>query len=84
MGMWNRRVHDPYLRLEGPGGNGYETDEEHMIDIHEAFANPPPIFGRFLQSDILRNVRERTAIISSWYERTAIRLRYWSTFLATS
>ena len=44
MGLSHRRNH-PDLRLEGPFGDGDETDEEHIINLHETFTDLPLVFA---------------------------------------
>ena len=48
--MWHRRVRNPEFGLEGALGDGYEADQKHVVDMHEAFANPPPILDRSIWS----------------------------------
>ena len=48
--MWHRRVRDPELGLEGALRDRYEADQKHVVDMHEALADPPPILDRSIWS----------------------------------
>jgi len=53
-----RGVRNPDLRLKRALGDGYEADQKHIVDAHEAFANLPLILDgsirrRFLQLTIM-------------------------------
>lgn len=72
-GMWDRRVH-PDLRLEGSRGDRHKTDQEHIINLHETFTNPPPVFARCVRRNLLQAVvskRESNPIALRTYGHTA-------------
>ena len=52
-GMRSRMIHDPDLWLEGPPGDGYEAGQKHIINVHEAFTNPPPILYGSIEREFL-------------------------------
>ena len=51
--MWHRRVRDPEFGLEGALGDRYEADQKHVVDMHEAFADSPPILDETIWSEPL-------------------------------
>ena len=47
------RDSDPDLWLERPRRNRDETDQVHVVDVHEALADRPALFHRAIRSDSL-------------------------------
>jgi len=73
--MWHSRVCHPDLRLEGTLGDRYEAGQKHIVDVHGALTNPPPILDGSVQSKLSDIVEVPIELLGDLVGKFAARYR---------